>query len=98
MPPIGDAVPAKQVSITSWPRPSTSKICAPQYEERVEIPIFERILSRPFSAARGSRSAASAGVGPRLGRLLSSVAASLLAEDVPSTLASASHGCTASAP
>ena len=30
MPPIGDAVPSKQVAITSCPRPSTSKICAPQ--------------------------------------------------------------------
>jgi hypothetical protein len=30
MPPMGDAVPAKQVAITSWPSPRTSKICAPQ--------------------------------------------------------------------
>ncbi len=30
IPPRGEAVPSKQVSITSCPRPSTSKICAPQ--------------------------------------------------------------------
>ena len=63
MPPSGDAVPAKQVLITSWPRPSTSKICAPQYELSVEMPIFDRILSRPFSAAERNCARASAGVG-----------------------------------
>ena len=50
-------------SITSWPSPRASKICAPQYEDRVEIPILERILSRPFSAAARYRFVASAGVG-----------------------------------
>jgi hypothetical protein len=63
MPPIGDAVPSKQVATTSCPRPRISKICPPQYEDRVEIPIFERTLSRPFSAAERNRFAASVGVG-----------------------------------
>ncbi len=46
-----DAVPVKQRSITAGPSPMASKICAPAYDCSVEIPIFERILSSPFSAA-----------------------------------------------
>src|SRR4051812_27898554 len=94
MPPIGDDVPSKQAEITSWPSPSASNVWAPQYDERVEIPILERILSSPFSAAERYRSRAFAGVGrssppPRL-------PASALNRE--STLSSASQGCTASAP
>src|SRR5205814_1936841 len=42
IPPIVDTVPVKQRSITSAPRPSASKIWAPQYEDSVDIPIFAR--------------------------------------------------------
>src|SRR5437660_1555960 len=51
MPPMVETVPVKQRSTTSAPSPNASKICAPQYEESVEIPIFERTLRSPFSAA-----------------------------------------------
>ena len=85
-------------SMTSWPRPSASKICAPQYEESVEMPIFDRILSSPFSAAvRKRRPCFRRRAARRLGRCLLG-ASRLLAEDRVDASASASHGWTASAP
>src|SRR2546422_323475 len=63
MPPIVDTVPVKQRSITSAPSPSASKIWAPQYDDSVEMPIFEMILRRPFSAAARNRKRASSSIG-----------------------------------
>ena len=78
------------------PGPRISKIWPPQYEESVEMPIFDRILSSPFSAAERNRRAASRGVGR--GSAGSFRRPALLCRTHRGPLASASHGCTASAP
>jgi hypothetical protein len=49
MPPIRDDVPVKWRSTSSGARPTASKICAPQYDGIVEIPIFDIVLSRPLA-------------------------------------------------
>src|ERR1044072_7843360 len=51
MPPMRDAVPVKWRSMSAFSRPTASKICAPQYDWIVEIPIFEIVLSRPLPIA-----------------------------------------------
>ena len=64
MPPSGDAVPAKHVSITSWPEAEDLEdLRTAVGADSVEMPIFDRILSRPFSAAARNCPRASAGVG-----------------------------------
>ena len=50
-PPIRDGVPTKAVETSSSLSPIASKIWAPWYEDKSEIPIFERILSTPASSA-----------------------------------------------
>ena len=49
MPPIRDGVPVKWRSTSSGARPRISKICAPQYDGIVEMPIFDIVLSRPLA-------------------------------------------------
>jgi hypothetical protein len=46
-----EGVPGNQRSTSPGPSPTASKICAPQYDCTVEIPIFERTFSSPFSTA-----------------------------------------------
>src|SRR6266702_2162391 len=62
-PPMLETVPGKHASITSAPSPSDSKIWAPQYEDSVEMPIFDSTLRRPSSAAAQNFRRASSGVG-----------------------------------
>ena len=64
IPPIREAVPVKCFSISSGPRPTASKICAPQYDGIVEMPILDIVLSRPFAIPFVARFCASAGVIP----------------------------------
>ena len=90
-----ETVPGKQVSITSAPSPSASKIWAPQYEESVEMPIFDSTLRRPCSAAAQNLRRASSGVG-RGGD--ASVAPAFSSANRACTDWRASQGCTASAP
>ena len=58
MPPMRDAVPVKCRSTSSDERPTASKICAPQYEGTVEIPIFDIVLSRPLAMPLVARACA----------------------------------------
>ena len=46
-----DGVPTKAVETSSSLSPIASKIWAPWYEDKSEMPIFERILSTPASSA-----------------------------------------------
>jgi hypothetical protein len=46
-----EAVPVKWVSISAGSRPTASKICAPQYDWKVEIPILENVFSSPLPIA-----------------------------------------------
>jgi hypothetical protein len=55
-------VPVKCCSTSSDERPTASKICAPQYEGTVEIPIFDIVFSRPFAMPLVARYCASSGV------------------------------------
>src|SRR5207245_2617314 len=48
---LREAVPVTEPSTSSWLRPMASKICAPQYDCTVEMPIFEKIFSRPLLMA-----------------------------------------------
>jgi hypothetical protein len=50
-PPTLEAVPVKYRSTSSCSSPTASKIWAPVYERIVEMPIFERIFSRPLPTA-----------------------------------------------
>jgi len=57
-----DGVDVKYFATSSGARPIASKICAPQYDGMVEIPIFDITLSRPLpmpliARARDSSSA-----------------------------------------
>ena len=49
IPPMRDAVPVKCRSTSSGASPTASKICAPQYELIVEMPILDIVLSRPLA-------------------------------------------------
>ena len=55
-----DGVPVKYRSIRPVERPTASKTCAPQYDEIVEIPIFEITFRRPLPIALTARASASA--------------------------------------
>lgn len=46
-----EEVPGKQRSTTSPPRPRASKICAPLYDCRVEMPILAMTLRMPTPTA-----------------------------------------------
>ncbi len=60
MPPMRDGVPVKYRSTSCCERPTASKICAPQYDGTVEIPILEIVFSRPLPIALTARARASA--------------------------------------
>ena len=62
IPPIRDGVPVKWRSTSSEPSPTASKICAPQYDEIVEMPILEIVFSRPFAIPFKARFCASSAV------------------------------------
>ena len=89
-----ETVPVKHCSITSPPSPSASKIWAPQYEDRVEMPIFDSTLSRPCSAAAQNLRRAPPGVG----RGAAALPRAFSCANRACTDCSASQGCTASAP
>ena len=46
-----DAVSEKHMAMTSSPRPSASKICAPLYDWSVEMPILAMTLRMPTPTA-----------------------------------------------
>ena len=45
------AVPVKYLSTNAFCRPTASKICAPQYDWYVEMPILDITLFRPLQIA-----------------------------------------------
>jgi hypothetical protein len=51
MPPTCEAVPGKYFCTKSCSRPIASKICAPQYDMYVLMPIFDMIFDRPLPIA-----------------------------------------------
>ena len=84
---LRDAVPVKCLSTSSSERPTASKICAPQYEEIVEIPIFEIAFNRPFAIAFTARACA-----------CSAVSSTRPSSASCATVASITYGFTAAAP
>ncbi len=64
MPPMRDGVAVKYRSTTSGASPTASKICAPQYDGIVEIPIFEITLSSPLPIPFTARARACSAVIP----------------------------------
>ena len=89
MPPIRDGVPVKWRSTSSRESPTASKICAPQYDEIVEMPIFEIVFSRPFAIPLVARCCASSAVIPGGSQPRSTSSASV---------SSIRYGLTAAAP
>ena len=87
MPPMRDGVPVKQRSISSFEMPTASNTCAPQYDDRVEMPIFEIVLSKPLPIAFSARVRAS-----------SRSSSSRPSETSSSIVASIRYGLTAAAP
>ncbi len=61
MPSMLLAVPLKYLSTNSRVNPTASKICAPQYDWYVEMPIFDITLYRPLQIALMKRFADSFG-------------------------------------
>ena len=51
MPSTAVGVPVKYLSTNAVSRPTASKICAPQYDWYVEMPIFDITLSSPLPIA-----------------------------------------------
>ena len=89
MPPMRDGVPVKCVSTSSVASPTASKICAPQYDEIVEMPIFEIVFSRPLAIALDR---------PLLRLLASSTPGSRPSSTSWASVASITYGLTAAAP
>ena len=89
MPPMRDAVPVKCRSTSSGASPTASKICAPQYDGIVEIPIFDIVFSRPFAMPFVARCCASSAVIPGGSQPSSTSSASV---------SSMRYGLTAAAP
>ena len=60
-----DVVPVKYWSTSSGSRPTASKICAPEYERTVEMPIFEMVFRTALPMALTMlRSASAASLTP----------------------------------
>ena len=84
-----DAVPVKWRSTSSGASPTASKICAPQYDGIVEMPILDIVLSRPLAMPLTARCCASSFVIPSGRRPRSTSSASV---------SSIRYGLTAAAP